>query len=233
MNIKLAYTLIIFLILSFSIDALAQTRRYPIGDAPSARKILRKPTIGSSGTASDTISSSQLNGSKLSIDEIRGKSTRKAQIDKQNVAAELRAENAANNVKVSQQSAQELSGSVDKVRKELNPNLKIKTKEKIGAELHNAEQTQGVAKKLDKEAADLVSLNKERHRVTLRSPSQKMEVDLAGKSHGEVPTPHTKVSPRNLDAPNQPAYNTKNSPVVEATQKDIRTVRKYLQNQNR
>ena len=72
MNIKLAYTLIIFLILSFSIDALAQTRRYPIGDAPSAGKILPKPKIGSSGTASNTISSSQLNGSKLSIDEIRG-----------------------------------------------------------------------------------------------------------------------------------------------------------------
>ena len=79
------------------------------------------------------------------------------------------------------------------------------------------------------QAAELVPLNANRHRVTLRSPSQKMEVDLAGKAHGGVPTPHTKISPRNYKAPNQPAYNTKNAPVRSATQQDIRIVRKYLE----
>ncbi|NOY75198.1 MAG: hypothetical protein GXP32_05330 [Kiritimatiellaeota bacterium] len=60
-----------------------------------------------------------------------------------------------------------------------------------------------------------------------------MEVDLAGKPHGGVPTPHTKVSPRNPRAPKQPAYNTKNSPVRPATQEDIRTVRRYLKRKKR
>lgn len=85
---------------------------------------------------------------------------------------------------------------------------------------------------LTEQAADLVPLNGGRNRITLRSPSQQMEVDLAGKAHGGVPTPHTKVSPLNPRAPNQPAYNTKNSPVEPATQQDIRTVRRFLERQN-
>lgn len=82
-------------------------------------------------------------------------------------------------------------------------------------------------KNLAEQATDLVSLNGGRNRVTLRSPSQKMKVDLAGDSHGGVPTLHTKVSPLNPQA-----YNTKNSPVVPATQQDIRTVRRCLERQN-
>ena len=93
--------------------------------------------------------------------------------------------------------------------------------------------TNKTTKSLTDQAADLVSKNGGKHRVTLRSPSQKMEVDLAGKSHGGIPTPHTKVSPSNPMAPKQPAYNTKNSPVRPATQQDIRTVRRYLERQNR
>jgi RHS repeat-associated protein len=89
--------------------------------------------------------------------------------------------------------------------------------------------TSWTIKSLNKQAEELVPLNGGRNRVTLRSPSQKMEVDLAGKSHGGVPTPHTKVSPPNQRAPNQPTYNTKTSPVEPATQEDIRTVRRYLE----
>jgi len=96
----------------------------------------------------------------------------------------------------------------------------------------NAAKTGAPVKNLTEQAADLVPLNGGRNRVTLRSPSQQMEVDLAGKSHGGVPTPHTKVSPLNPRAPNQPAFNTKNSPVEPATQQDIRTVRRYLERQN-
>lgn len=93
--------------------------------------------------------------------------------------------------------------------------------------------TKSVPKSLKDQAADLIPQNANRHRVTLRSPSQKMEVDPAGKAHGGIPTPHTKVSPRNYKAPNQPAYNTKNAPVRPATQQDIRTVRRYLERQGR
>jgi len=95
-----------------------------------------------------------------------------------------------------------------------------------------AAKTGAPVKNLTEQAADLVPLNGGRNRVTLRSPSQQMEVDLAGKTHGGVPTPHTKVSPLNPRAPNQPAFNTKNSPVEPATQQDIRTVRRYLERQN-
>ncbi|MFK7892600.1 MAG: polymorphic toxin type 24 domain-containing protein [Granulosicoccus sp.] len=67
--------------------------------------------------------------------------------------------------------------------------------------------------------------------MTLRSQNQQLEIDLSGKAHNGVPTPHTKVSPRNHKAPEnrQPAYNTseKNSSVRSATQEDIRTVRRY------
>jgi RHS repeat-associated protein len=87
-------------------------------------------------------------------------------------------------------------------------------------------------KNLTEQAADLLPLNGGRNRVTLRSPNQQMELDFAGKSHGGVPTPHTKVSPLNSRAPNQPAYNTKNSPVEPATQQDIRTGRRYLERQD-
>jgi len=91
----------------------------------------------------------------------------------------------------------------------------------------------GGSKSLKDQAADLIPQNANKNRATLRSPGQKMEVDLAGKSHGGVQTPHTKISPRNSKAPNQPAYNTKSSPVRPATQQNIRTVRKFLKRQGR
>jgi hypothetical protein len=93
------------------------------------------------------------------------------------------------------------------------------------------EGAKATTKSLTEQAVDLVELNSNKNRVTLRSPSQQMEVDLVGKSHGGVPTPHTKISPHNPMAPNQPAYNTKSSPVVPSSQQDIRTVRRYLERQ--
>lgn len=92
-----------------------------------------------------------------------------------------------------------------------------------------------VAPSIERQAADLVSQNGGRNRVTLRSPSQQHEVDLSGKAHNGIPTPHTKVSPRNAQAPErvQPAYNTSDSKSAlrPSTQEDIRTVRKYLERQ--
>jgi hypothetical protein len=86
---------------------------------------------------------------------------------------------------------------------------------------------------LEKQATDLIASNGGRNRVTLRSPSHQLDVDLAGKAHAGIPTPHTKISPRNWSAPSryQPAYNTsaRQSTVRPATQADIRLVRRFLE----
>ncbi len=87
---------------------------------------------------------------------------------------------------------------------------KLKAAGKLGKLVGDAAKGAPPIKSLTEQAADLVPLNGGRNRVTLRSPGQQMEVDLAGKSHGGVPTPHTKVSPLNPRAPNQAAHNTKN-----------------------
>lgn len=88
---------------------------------------------------------------------------------------------------------------------------------------------------LEKQAAELIRLNGGRTRVTLRSEAQQLEIDLAGKAHRGIPTPHTKVSPRNTQAPErlQPAYNTSESKSVlrPSTQEDIRNARRYLERQ--
>jgi RHS repeat-associated protein len=95
-----------------------------------------------------------------------------------------------------------------------------------------ANLAKGGSKSLKEQAAELVEQNGGKNRVTLRSPSQKVEIDLTGKSHGGVETPHTKISQRNLDAPNQPAYNTKSAEVKPATQDDMRMARKYLEKEH-
>lgn len=88
---------------------------------------------------------------------------------------------------------------------------------------------------LEKQAADLVPLNNNKSRVTLRSESVKIELDLIGKEHSGVPTPHIKESQRNLQAPANLGrkYNSSESKtsVRAATQQDIRTVRRYLERQ--
>jgi len=93
--------------------------------------------------------------------------------------------------------------------------------------------TKGFAQQAD----DLIPLNQNRNRVTLRSEKAQMDVDLTGAPHAGIETPHTKISQRNFQAPEdlQPAYNTstKKANYRPATQQDIRTVRRYLERQNR
>ncbi|ODS22392.1 hypothetical protein AB835_14415 [Candidatus Endobugula sertula] len=95
----------------------------------------------------------------------------------------------------------------------------------------------GAGKSIKDQAADLVPANANKNRVTLRYDKQQLEIDLAGKDHAGIPTPHTKVSPRNTRAPDhlQPAYNTseRKSTLRPSTQQDIRTARRYLERQNR
>lgn len=43
---------------------------------------------------------------------------------------------------------------------------------------------------LEKQAADLIPANSMKHRVTLRSEKEQLEVDLAGKDHRGIPMPH-------------------------------------------
>ncbi|MCG7556405.1 RHS repeat-associated core domain-containing protein [Pseudoalteromonas sp. Of11M-6] len=86
---------------------------------------------------------------------------------------------------------------------------------------------------IKKQATALVKENGNKNRVTMRSPSQKVEIDLDGKAHNGVPTPHTKTSTRNLQAPNQPAYNTKGADTTRTTQKEIRAARKFLEKENK
>ncbi len=88
------------------------------------------------------------------------------------------------------------------------------------------------ANQIKKQAKSLISENNNRNRVTLRSESRKVEIDLDGKSHAGIPTPHTKISPRNEFAPQgKKIYNTSESKstLKPTTQREIRTVRKYLQ----
>jgi len=90
-------------------------------------------------------------------------------------------------------------------------------------------------KSLSQQADDLIPLNQNRNRVTLRSEKNQIDIDLSGAPHAGIETPHTKISPRNFQAPEklQPAYNTSTKKAIyrPATQSDIRTVRKYLEHQ--
>ncbi len=91
-----------------------------------------------------------------------------------------------------------------------------------------------LGKTLKDQAADLAKLNNG-NRVTLRSEKLRIDADLAGDAHFSkvqkkyVETPHIKKSPRNLNAPNQPAYNTAKTEPIAMTQKDISMIRKYIE----
>ncbi|MCT6721673.1 RHS repeat-associated core domain-containing protein [Acidovorax sp. K2F] len=86
---------------------------------------------------------------------------------------------------------------------------------------------------IEEQAASLVPLNGGRSRVTLRSEEFQLQIDLIGRSHNGIPTPHTKESARNWRAPPhlQPVYNTteRQSELRPATQSDIRSARRYLE----
>ncbi|HKP68704.1 MAG TPA: RHS repeat-associated core domain-containing protein, partial [Pyrinomonadaceae bacterium] len=89
---------------------------------------------------------------------------------------------------------------------------------------------------IDDEAKYLVKLNGGKHRVTLRTDKLRLDVDLAGSSHAGIPTPHTKLSLRNLQAPpGRVRYNTthKQALVERSTIQDLRIVRRYLRRTNR
>ncbi|MCR9139465.1 MAG: hypothetical protein NXI27_25920 [Alphaproteobacteria bacterium] len=71
-----------------------------------------------------------------------------------------------------------------------------------------------------------------RNRVELYSPSVRMDIDLVGRDHAVIKTPHSRLSSRNTQAPPgmKPMYNTSTGKSVlrSSTQEDIRLARKYL-----
>lgn len=101
-----------------------------------------------------------------------------------------------------------------------------------------AEAVKTVGKRtLEQEASILVKQNSGKARVSMRSSNSQMDVDLTGKAHAGIPTPHTKISPRNHQAPAhlQPAYNTTTGKTTlrGSTIDDIRTVRRFLRSESR
>jgi hypothetical protein len=106
-----------------------------------------------------------------------------------------------------------------------------------------ASATSSVIKTIKEQAEDLVAANGGKNRVTLRSEKAQTDVDLRGEAHFDkkttstYDTPHTKTSPRNMQAPvNQSArYNTteKHANYNNTTQKEIRFIRKYLEKQQK
>ena len=112
----------------------------------------------------------------------------------------------------------------------------------VASRLRSAESTvvqaSSKSKSIAEQAEALISKNGGKNRVTIRSEGAKMEVDLAGEAHyskstGKTyDTPHTKISPRNTNAPGTTRrYNTSenHAEYSNTTQQDIRTVRRYLE----
>jgi RHS repeat-associated protein len=75
-------------------------------------------------------------------------------------------------------------------------------------------------------------LNGGKARVTLRSEKEMLRVDLTGKPHNGIETPHTVVAKRNYGAPNQPTYNTSQKliEIHKTTAKELRMIRNYFKN---
>ncbi|NQZ12142.1 MAG: hypothetical protein HRT35_33745, partial [Algicola sp.] len=82
------------------------------------------------------------------------------------------------------------------------------------------------------QAAELIPQNGNKSRVTLTSVNVKLDIDLDGRAHNGVETPHTKISQRNKKAPAHlgPKYNSteRQSTTRSTTQAEIRAARKYL-----
>ena len=85
------------------------------------------------------------------------------------------------------------------------------------------------AKTLSQQASELVSLNKGKHSVTLRSSTKQIRYDLTGKSHGGVPTPHKQIYNKNFFNGQVRSITRASKEAIPMTQQDIRMIRKYLQ----
>jgi RHS repeat-associated protein len=85
-----------------------------------------------------------------------------------------------------------------------------------------------MTKTLAQQADELVVLNG-KNSLTLRTPSRQIRYDLAGKSHGNVPTPHIQIYNKNFVNGVLKNVSRASKEAIPMTQKDLRLIRKYLE----
>ena len=89
--------------------------------------------------------------------------------------------------------------------------------------IKDANTLEAQAKKLSTE------LNEGRNSVTIGTPDKQVRYDLAGKQHGDVPTPHTQVYNKNFVNGVQRNISKATKHPTPITQQEIRLIRKYLE----
>lgn len=83
-------------------------------------------------------------------------------------------------------------------------------------------------KGLLKDAADLVKMNGGKQSVTIETATQKIRYDLAGKTHGGIPTPHMQIYNKNFVDGILKSITRASKEALPMTQKELDLVRNFL-----